>query len=80
MKIEYLENRFNHKEWIPHLEIYHTQYEVYYAAFIGTNKAYLTVKNITPQKHVFRNFEPSIQQKHIVIQQIFFKLKGLIEN
>lgn len=80
MKVIYLPNRFERKENIPHYKIYSEKYATYYAAFTSDDNAYLNVFNSSFYSTENSDFEPSSNQKRIVIEQIFFKLKLLMED
>lgn len=79
MKVEYRDDRFDRKTSIPHYKIYSNGTYDYYIAFKKGDFAYITDCRHKESKNLFE-FEPSNVQKRIAIQQIFFKLQGLIDN
>jgi hypothetical protein len=83
MKIKHIRNRFGN-DLIPHYLLCEIGKYVYYVAFIiTTDSAYITDFNRN-NAQMFNissgEYEPTPEQKRVAIEQVFFKLQGLIDS
>lgn len=80
MRVYYRESRFNNDIWVPHYFLCNVGKYNYYAAFSEDGESAWLDEGPASSYDPADDFEPSQKQRHIVIWQVFYKLKGMIDN